>query len=106
MHDDERDRTAAAAGRPALDDWSHRTGDIRLLRPGIDEHRAALAEQQVEKRFLEVRAARLPEDEEIGVVFVDSKHRRFRTRRARDPGGWKRAALDVLDGRWNRLKPR
>jgi hypothetical protein len=44
------------ACRPALDHLVDRTGDVRAFGAGIDEYRAPLAEQQVEKRFFEVAA--------------------------------------------------
>jgi hypothetical protein len=86
------------AHRPALDGLVNGGGHVRTLRSGIDEHRAALPEEQIEKRFLEVRAPRLPKNEEIGIVFVDPKGRRFRTRGSRDPRGWQRAALQLFNG--------
>ena len=60
---------------PALERRGDRVGHARAPGSGVDEQRLPVAEDQIEKRLLVVRAARLPEDIEIGVVFMEPEVR-------------------------------
>ncbi len=67
---DEGHRVASVSLQPARDDTLHHLVDIGAAGAGVEHEDPGLAEDQIEKRLLVVRAARLPEDDEIGVVLV------------------------------------
>src|ERR671935_577611 len=62
----------------------------------IDEECRTSAEEEIQKRLFEIRAARLAKDDEVRVVVVSSEFRIFRTRSTREPRGGKRATRDAV----------
>ncbi len=93
MSDDERQRAAAVRGRPTATCVGDGRRDVGAFRAGVDEQRAVSSEEQVEERLLEIRAARLAEDEEVLVVFVRLEIG-LRAMRSRRPAGRQCPGLD------------
>lgn len=69
--DDEGDRFAIMRGEPLGDNGIDCGADLQATGTAVDQQRAIAAEQQVEKRCLEIGADRLADDESVGVVFLD-----------------------------------
>src|SRR5580765_4148457 len=67
--DESRNGFAVYLG-PALERRGDRVRHAGASCSGIDKQRLSVAEDQIEKRLLVVRAARLPQDVEIRVVLV------------------------------------
>jgi len=102
MGDNECHRLACAPvpREPRPNESVDRSGDIHAPCPGVEQQRALLTEQQIEKRLLVVRTCRLAQDIEVGVVRVHPELRRARA--VRTAGVEARGQLTQLlgCGRW------
>src|SRR5712692_349739 len=97
VHDEQRKLEAAVGRRPVRHRLADGVRHVRRLRSGVHEEGAPAAEEEIEERLLEIRAARLAEDHEVVVVLVGPEHRRLGTRRGGRPGRGEHAALDAVD---------
>src|ERR1051325_11733223 len=87
---------AVATIGPAFERVTNSVGDLRSLCAGVEQQRLISAEDQIKKWLLIIRASRLAEDVEIGVVLVQPE---VRCRGARfaglGPADRERAALET-----------